>query len=84
MLYTEGFGMRHYVGFLQIGSQIYNCSEASGTNGWGAYWSGKWLQGQWSEAQTTDGYNMERTICYCYGCLHLGSALAEAEDLNSL
>ena len=31
---------------------------------------------------TTDGYNMERTISYCYGCSHLGSALSEAEDLN--
>ena len=26
-------------------------TDASGTNGWGAYWSGKWLQGQWSESQ---------------------------------
>ena len=26
-------------------------TDASGTNGWGAYWSGKWLQGQWSETQ---------------------------------
>ena len=26
-------------------------TDALGTNGWDAYWSGKWLQGQWSEAQ---------------------------------
>ena len=26
-------------------------TDASGTNGWGAYWSGKWLQGRWSETQ---------------------------------
>ena len=26
-------------------------TDASGTNGWGAYWSGKWLQKHWSEAQ---------------------------------
>ena len=26
-------------------------TDVSGTNGWGAYWSGKWLQGQWSETQ---------------------------------
>ena len=26
-------------------------TDASGTIGWGAYWSGKWLQGHWSEAQ---------------------------------
>ena len=25
-------------------------TDASGTNGWGAYWSGKWLQKHWSEA----------------------------------
>ena len=26
-------------------------TDASGTIGWGAYWSGRWLQGRWSEAQ---------------------------------
>ena len=26
-------------------------TDLSGTNGWDAYWSGKWLRGQWSEAQ---------------------------------
>ena len=26
-------------------------TDASGTIGWGAYWSGRWLQGKWSEAQ---------------------------------
>ena len=26
-------------------------TDVSGTIGWGAYWSGKWLQGRWSAAQ---------------------------------
>ena len=26
-------------------------TDASGTIGWGAYWSGRWLQGRWTEAQ---------------------------------
>ena len=26
-------------------------TDASGTSGWGAYWSGKWLQKHWLEAQ---------------------------------
>ena len=59
-------------------------TDALGINGWGAYRAGKMATGTIVRDPTTDGCNMERTICYCYGCSHLGSALAEAEDLNSL
>ena len=28
-------------------------TDASGEHGWGAYWSGRWLQGQWSSSDTS-------------------------------
>ena len=37
-------------------------TDASGTIGWGAYWSGKWLQGRWSAAQL----NMDITLKELY------------------
>ena len=38
--------------WLHSGSmQLY--TDASGTQGWGAYWSGRWLQRSWSTTQQT-------------------------------
>ena len=28
-------------------------TDASGEHGWGAYWSGRWLQGGWSSSETS-------------------------------
>ena len=60
-------------------------TDASGTIGWGAYWSGRWLQGRWTEAQLSmDINNMEGAVCYCHGCSYLGITLAEEKNTISL
>ena len=72
-------------------------TDASGHDGWGAYWSGRWLQDHWSPAQQqiTMAYSsfhamlinkhcMEGTVCHCYDSTHMGQLMATAKNIISL
>ena len=63
--------------------QLY--TDASGTQGWGAYWSGRWLQRSWSTAQQTRDITWkELRICDSHGSPRLGYLLVQAKDCFSL
>ena len=63
--------------------QLY--TNASGNHGWGAYWSGKWLQIQWSEAQLQMDITWKELFAIVMAVhTYLGNTLTEVKDLNSL
>ena len=56
-------------------------TDASGSEGWGAFWSGRWLQSHWSPAQF---HFVEGTIRHCQCCKHMGTSMGQAKDTISL
>ena len=47
-------------------------TDASGSCGWGAYWSCRCLQACWT---ATDGYHLEGTVCHSICCTCMGLIL---------
>ena len=54
-------------------------TDASGTLGWGAYWSGRWLQARLVPQRLQERHCVERAFCQCSRSQQLGPSLAAKE-----
>ena len=54
-------------------------TDASGTLGWGAYWSGRWLQARWSLNDHKKDIVWKELFCHCSRSQQLGPLLAAKE-----
>ena len=54
-------------------------TDASGTLGWGAYWSGRWLQAHWSLNDCKNDIVWKRAFCHSSCSKQLGPPLATKE-----
>jgi len=56
-------------------------TDASGNEGWGVYWAGRWLHDCWSPKQC-DMNNIERAVCHSDSCAHMGHSVAAAKKYS--